>query len=96
MWAGWWSPGARRDAGAGGSRSCTTSAESPAARRTIALRTGRKLPRVLSAGEVQAILDACGRLRDRLLFAVLYDTGIFSAGHPLRRKPISMFAQLRG
>jgi hypothetical protein len=23
-------------------------------------------------------------------------TGIFSAGHPLRRKPISAFAQLRG
>jgi integrase/recombinase XerD len=52
----------------------------PAARRTIALRTSRKIPRVLSAGEVQAILDACGRLRDRLLFAVLYDTGIFSRG----------------
>jgi integrase/recombinase XerD len=48
----------------------------PAARRTIALKTSRKLPRVLSAGEVQAILDACGRLRDRLLFAVLYDTGM--------------------
>ena len=48
----------------------------PAARRTITLKTSRKLPRVLTAGEVQAILDACGRLRDRLLFAVLYDTGM--------------------
>ena len=48
----------------------------PAARRTIALKTPRKLPRVLTADEVQAILDACGRLRDRLLFAVLYDTGM--------------------
>jgi integrase/recombinase XerD len=28
------------------------------------------------AGQVQAILDGCGRLRDRLLFAVLYDTGM--------------------
>ena len=48
----------------------------PAARRAIALKTPRKLPRVLTAGEVQMILDACGRLRDRLLFAVLYDTGM--------------------
>jgi integrase/recombinase XerD len=48
----------------------------PAPRRTIVLKASRRLPRVLSAGEVQAILDACGRLRDRLLFAVLYDTGM--------------------
>lgn len=48
----------------------------PAARRTIALKTSRKLPRILTADEVQTILDACGRLRDRLLFAVLYDTGM--------------------
>src|ERR1017187_5664807 len=48
----------------------------PVARRTIALKTSRKLPRVLTADEVQMILDACGRLRDRLLFAVLYDTGM--------------------
>ena len=51
----------------------------PAARRTIALKTSRKLPRILTADEVQTILDACGRLRDRLLFAVLYDTGCASA-----------------
>ena len=38
----------------------------------IRLRAGRKQPRVLAAGDVQAILDACDRLRDRLLFAVLY------------------------
>jgi site-specific recombinase XerD len=48
----------------------------PVARRTIALKTSRKLPRVLTATEVQTILDACGRVRDRLLFAVLYDTGM--------------------
>ncbi|TDC77352.1 site-specific integrase [Actinomadura sp. 7K507] len=48
----------------------------PVARRTIALKTARKLPRVLTVTEVQAILDACARLRDRLLFAVLYDTGM--------------------
>jgi integrase/recombinase XerD len=54
----------------------------PAAQRMIALKTSRKLPRILAAGEVQTILDACGRLRDRLLFAVLYDSGMFSTGHP--------------
>jgi site-specific recombinase XerD len=31
---------------------------------------------VLSATEAQKILDACGRLRDRLLFALLLDTGM--------------------
>ena len=33
----------------------------PVARRAIALKTSRKLPRVLTAGEVQSVLDACGR-----------------------------------
>jgi len=31
---------------------------------------------VLTARQVQAILDACDRLRDRLLFAVLFDSGM--------------------
>lgn len=48
----------------------------PAARRTIRLKATGKHPRVLGPGEVQAVLDACDRLRDRLLFAVLYDTGL--------------------
>ena len=48
----------------------------PQARRAIRLRAARKHPRVLTAAEVQAILDACERLRDRLLFAVLFDTGM--------------------
>lgn len=48
----------------------------PRSRRVIALKTPKKLPRVLAPNEVQAILDGCGRLRDRLLFAVLYDTGM--------------------
>ena len=47
----------------------------PAPRRAIALKAPKKLPRVLTAVEVQAILDACEHLRDRLLFAVLYDSG---------------------
>jgi integrase/recombinase XerD len=48
----------------------------PVPRRAIRMRAARKLPRVLRPGEVQAILDGCDRLRDRLLFAVLYDTGM--------------------
>ena len=47
-----------------------------AARREIRLKAPRKHPRVLAPSEVQAVLDACDRLRDRLLFAVLYDTGM--------------------
>lgn len=48
----------------------------PRKRRAISLKTPHRLPRVLTAAEVQTILDACTRLRDRLLFAVLYDTGM--------------------
>ena len=47
----------------------------PKPRRVIALTAPKKLPRVLSPVEVQTILDRCDRLRDRLLFAVLYATG---------------------
>jgi site-specific recombinase XerD len=35
-----------------------------------------KLPRVLTVVEAQAILDACTRLRDRFLFALLHDSGV--------------------
>jgi integrase/recombinase XerD len=48
----------------------------PTPRRTIALKAPKKLPRVLTASEAQAILDACEHLRDRFLFAVLHDTGV--------------------
>ena len=48
----------------------------PVTCRAIALKSSRRLPQVLTDDEVQAILDACGRLRDRLLFAVLYETGM--------------------
>jgi integrase/recombinase XerD len=48
----------------------------PAARRAVGLRVPRKHPRVLTAAEVQAVLDGCERLRDRLLFAVLFGTGM--------------------
>ena len=48
----------------------------PAPARTIALKAPVKLPRVLTVGEVQAILNACTHLRDRFLFALLYDSGV--------------------
>lgn len=48
----------------------------PKPRRAIALKAPKQLPRVLTPEEVQAILDNCERLRDRLLFALLYDTGM--------------------
>jgi integrase/recombinase XerD len=52
------------------------SKSAPKPRRVIALKAPRKLPRELRPDEVQAILDSCDRLRDRLLFAVLYATGM--------------------
>lgn len=48
----------------------------PQRRRAVALKTPRKLPRVLTVDEVQALVDACTRLRDRLLLAVLFGTGM--------------------
>ena len=48
----------------------------PGARPAIRLKSDRRLPRVLGPVEAQTILDACDRLRDRLLFAVLRDTGM--------------------
>src|SRR5262249_21134168 len=68
-------------------------------------RPGR--PPVLLPAEIQAIIDCCaawdeasgdwsGNLRCRLILAMLAETGMFSAGRPLWRKPISTFAQLRG
>jgi integrase/recombinase XerD len=48
----------------------------PQRRRTIGLKTPRARPKVLTAAEAQAILDACEHLRDRLLFAVLLDCGV--------------------
>jgi integrase len=42
----------------------------------VAIRTAKKLPRVLTVTEMQAILDACTRLRDRFLWALLAETGM--------------------
>src|SRR6266568_3407199 len=52
------------------------SKDKPRARRVVGLKAPKKLPRVLTAGEVQAILDACVHLRDRFFFALLYDSGM--------------------
>jgi integrase len=48
----------------------------PQRQRTVALKASRSRPRVLTVGQAQAILDACEHLRDRLLFALLLDTGV--------------------
>jgi integrase/recombinase XerD len=48
----------------------------PRQHRLITLRTSRRRPAVLTAGQAQAILDGCDHLRDRLLFAVLLDCGV--------------------
>jgi integrase/recombinase XerD len=47
----------------------------PNRRRTIKLAASPPRAQVLTAEQVQAILDACVHLRDRLLFALLLDTG---------------------
>ena len=43
--------------------------------RAISLRAPRKLPRILTVAEAQAVLDGCARLRDRFFFALLHETG---------------------
>jgi integrase/recombinase XerD len=48
----------------------------PQRRRAIKLRAPRPRPRLLTADQAQTILDACEHLRDRLLFALLLDTGV--------------------
>ena len=45
-------------------------------RRTVALEAQKKLPRVVTVTEMQNILDACEHLRDRFLFALLWDSGV--------------------
>ncbi|GAA0437525.1 integrase [Acrocarpospora corrugata] len=48
----------------------------PERRRTIKLKSSPPRPKVLTAPQAQAVLDACEHLRDRLLFAVLLDCGV--------------------
>jgi integrase/recombinase XerD len=50
--------------------------------RAITLKAPKKLPRILTVAETQAVLDACTRLRDRFFFALMHETG-FRAGEIL-------------
>lgn len=45
-------------------------------RRAIELKTSRRMPKVLTVQQVQSILDSYEHLRDRLLFALMLDTGV--------------------
>jgi len=48
----------------------------PQPRREISLKAPKKLPRVLTTAETQAILDACDHLRDRFLVALIHESGV--------------------
>lgn len=50
--------------------------ESPRRRREVKLKAAKRTPRVLTPDQVTAIVDACDHLRDRLLFALLAETGM--------------------
>ena len=57
------------------------------------------LPKFLDdrdAAKLMAAARASTDPRDRLVVELLARTGLFSAGHPLWREPVSTFAQLRG
>ena len=43
--------------------------------RAITLKAPKKLPRILTVAETQAVLDGCTRLRDRFFFALMRETG---------------------
>jgi integrase/recombinase XerD len=45
-------------------------------RRTIKLKTRRRLPKTMSEESIQLIVDACDRLRDRFLIELLAGTGM--------------------
>lgn len=45
-------------------------------RAVMQVRSTRRLPRVFSQQEVQALINACSRRRDRLLVSLLYESGM--------------------
>ena len=51
------------------------SKDKPYRGRAISLKVPKKLPRILTVAETQAVLDACTRLRDRFFFALMHETG---------------------
>jgi site-specific recombinase XerD len=48
----------------------------PVPTRPVKLKAPQRLPRTLTVEQVTAVLGACGRLRDRFLFALLAETGM--------------------
>lgn len=52
------------------------SKDKPRSRRTVVVKAPQKLPRVLTVAEMQSIMDSCDRLRDRFLFALLWESGV--------------------
>ena len=69
----------------------------------LPVRNSRATPYIYSEDEICALVHAAGTLARPLhaascqaVISLLAASGIFSAGHPLRRKSISTFAQLRG
>jgi site-specific recombinase XerD len=70
--------------GPGGRRASTTTyrpflqhvVKGESRRRTVSLTAPTARPQVLTVAQVQAVLDGCVHLRDRLLFALLLDTGV--------------------
>ena len=57
----------------------------PERARRIRMRAGKHLPATLDEWQVAAVLAACERLRDRFLFTLLVETGVFSGGRPWGR-----------
>jgi site-specific recombinase XerD len=47
--------------------------------RAITLKVPKKLPRILTVAETQAVLDTCTRLRDRFFFVLMHETGCRAA-----------------
>jgi hypothetical protein len=45
-------------------------------RRVVRRRRAERTPATLSAGQVGAVVDACGNVRDRLIVEALYATGL--------------------
>ncbi|WP_433527555.1 tyrosine-type recombinase/integrase [Nocardia pseudovaccinii] len=48
----------------------------PQPRRAVSLKARKKLPRVLTVTEMQRLMDARDRLRDRFLLALLWESGV--------------------
>jgi integrase/recombinase XerD len=48
----------------------------PEAARVVSVKPERRLPKTLTREQVQRLLDACTHTRDRLLLALMYETGM--------------------